>query len=119
MPGLEPGAPGDRGLGVGKGRHVGLEHHRGAVGGDRHPAGALEDGVEQPAGEHRGALDPADVPGQGGLECQDAVAVDAEGVALRLEQVDLGGEVGQEQVALAAAAHQRHTLPVEGDPEHA
>src|SRR5215216_4750133 len=57
--------------------------------------------------------------GQGGLEGEDVAAVDAQGIALQSHQVDLGGEVGEEHVAPAPAAHQGHALAGDGLLEHA
>jgi hypothetical protein len=60
--GLQVGRPADGRLRVDVGRLVDAEHHRGALGGDRDPAVAAEDAVEQAGvGHHAGAADHLDV----------------------------------------------------------
>src|SRR5690606_16756541 len=108
---LEVGAPADRRLAVGEGRHrAGVEQDRGAVGGDGDPAGAGERGVEQAARGHSRALDPPDVPVDVGLEGEQVAAVDGQALVLQVDQVDVRGGVGEVGQALTARPDERRAL---------
>ena len=86
---------------VGERRRLGdVEQHRRAVGQDRDPARALQRRVVQPAAHHaRAALDPLDVPVDAGVERENVRAVAGDLVVLEVDQVDVLGQVGQEDLA--------------------
>src|SRR5690606_33794572 len=108
---VEARAPGDGGLAVDEGGGAAaVEHHRGAVGGDRDPAGAGEGRVEQAARGDARALDALDVGLQVGVVGEDVGAVDGDALVLQVEQVDVFGVVGQEQQALPLDAHRGDAL---------
>ena len=63
-------------VGVGEGGGARVEQDRLPVGGDGHLARAMQDHVEEAAGEPARALDPVDVPLDARLDSQHVVAVD-------------------------------------------
>lgn len=73
-------------------------------------AGALEEHGEQGAAGDAVALDAAYLVLQRLVEGEDVLGGDADRVALELDRVQVGGVVGEENLALAGAAHQLHLL---------
>jgi hypothetical protein len=112
VPGLQAGRPADRRLRVGVGRLVHGEHHRRALGGDRDPALTGEDAVEHAGrGEHPEALHHLDVVLHTGVEGEYVLAVDGDRVTgFDVDDVDVGGPVGEEHVTPAGQLHQRYAL---------
>ena len=103
--GLQARRPADRRLRVGVGRLVDVEHDRRALGGDRDPAAAGEDAVEQArvAGEPGRALDPPDVVVQRRVEGEHVGAVDGQAV---------GPSRSMRCTSAAALARKRSPRPV-------
>ena len=69
-------------------------------------------GVEQAARHHAAAADEVDVDVEAGVVGEDVAAVDRHGVALEVDEVDVGGLVGEEDLGLAGDRHGGHALAV-------
>ena len=87
--------------------------------GDRRHALPLDEQVEQAAGEDAGVAHHADVVGQDRVEGQQGAGVDGDGVALELDEEDIMGRAGEEDLALAVDAHEVAALVGQGLLDHA
>jgi hypothetical protein len=108
--GLQRGRPADRRLWIGVCGLVDGQHDRSALRGDGDAPGTRENAVEKAgAGEHADSLHHLDVIGEGRFEREHAGAVDTQSVTGReVDEVDVGGAIGEEDIALAAHLHERH-----------